>query len=431
MRQAYYLFRLLFYPIIRFILPLFSTGIKKRLIFEKENINTKQEGFAADYGFEVSSEGELEQVLPLLNHFLSNHAKVELIYCSPSVKHKVNELQSEFPTQLKTMALPIVSYHPYLEEYNPELWLSAKTFFLCRYDFFPELIFYGSKNNVEFVLLSGMAKTYKSKNWITQSYLKYCYKKFNLIIAASASEEENFKQVLNNNHNIKDFDFRVVQILSRLEKREENLNFKWNLYPTFKQFITKFDKKKRVILGSFWHNEIDLFSRVNIDHTQLITLVPHVLTDQSINEITRGLKEKDQRSYVISHSTTENELQKMMDEYVISGGVWIIALKGILCELYSDFNHAYVGGGFNESIHSVLEPYLAGAKVFCGPRVHRSTEFDYIKHSAPERVLTNKSQAELGKQIFDFEPKEEIEFDFLKLNNNLNKQYNEIIEILS
>ena len=46
----------------------------------------------------------------------------------------------------------------------------------------------------------------------------------------------------------------------------------------------------------------------------------------------------------------------------------------------------FVGGGHGRSIHSVLEPYLAMANVFCGPKVHRSTEYDFILDNSPDFI---------------------------------------------
>jgi 3-deoxy-D-manno-octulosonic-acid transferase len=59
--------------------------------------------------------------------------------------------------------------------------------------------------------------------------------------------------------------------------------------------------------------------------------------------------------------------------------VILINLKGVLCELYSQVGHVYVGGGFGRSVHSVMEPFVAGARVYCGPKVYRSTEVEAIQ----------------------------------------------------
>src|SRR5690606_11150334 len=53
---------------------------------------------------------------------------------------------------------------------------------------------------------------------------------------------------------------------------------------------------------------------------------------------------------------------------------------GVLCELYADLGLAYVGGGFEASVHSILEPLVAGVdRLAAGPKNERSTEFDIAR----------------------------------------------------
>ena len=60
----------------------------------------------------------------------------------------------------------------------------------------------------------------------------------------------------------------------------------------------------------------------------------------------------------------------------ISAPIVILQMSGILCELYSLFSQAYVGGGYERSIHSVLEPFFSNNIVITGPAINRSTEYD-------------------------------------------------------
>ena len=78
----------LLYPIFKYILPLFSKKAASRVNFEMKNsINVSALG-RASYGFEVSSEGELEQVRFLIFHLLKMDETVEIIFCSDSVAVK-------------------------------------------------------------------------------------------------------------------------------------------------------------------------------------------------------------------------------------------------------------------------------------------------------------------------------------------------------
>ena len=44
--------------------------------------------------------------------------------------------------------------------------------------------------------------------------------------------------------------------------------------------------------------------------------------------------------------------------------------------MYSLFKISYVGGGYERSIHSVLEPLFSNCFVITGPAIERSTEYD-------------------------------------------------------
>jgi 3-deoxy-D-manno-octulosonic-acid transferase len=75
-------------------------------------------------------------------------------------------------------------------------------------------------------------------------------------------------------------------------------------------------------------------------------------------------------------------------------------LKGVLCEIYTSFEYAFVGGGHGVSVHSLLEPYLGGSIVFCGPRVHRSTEYTLIKENSPKRLFVAEELREVLDLMF-------------------------------
>ena len=73
--------------------------------------------------------------------------------------------------------------------------------------------------------------------------------------------------------------------------------------------------------------------------------------------------------------------------------------KGVLCELYQKFDLAYVGGGFEKSIHSVLEPFWAGCQVVCGPGTHRSTEFDYCQSILKDKIQSFEKRGEIANYL--------------------------------
>ena len=69
-----------------------SKGLQARYEFESLNLSDpfcasfKDQGEIADYCFEVSSDGEFEQVRPIIDELLRTNRRVELIYCSESLE---------------------------------------------------------------------------------------------------------------------------------------------------------------------------------------------------------------------------------------------------------------------------------------------------------------------------------------------------------
>ena len=348
-------------------------------------ISFKKNNITADHAFECSSEGELEQIIPLLNYLLESGKNVELIYCSESVHHKCMDLYQKNSKRLRLYKLPILTYFPLLND--PRNWITAKDFYLCRYDFFPELIFYGKRKDVHFTLLWAMGREKRGfANW----YNDYVFRSFNSIIAATAKDkfylESRYKL---EKDQIEAFDFRPIQIATRLQDHEKTLKGKFPFFDEFQQFITKYPTEQRLIFGSFWDNELKIFdSSLSREFLAkyLVAIVPHNLSKENILLIKSYFSVNEIPVYEIHSNITQLELEELFVSYLARPGVILINLKGVLCELYKYFALSFVGGGHGISIHSVMEPYIAGCRVFCGPKVFRSTEFQFIQGRAPDKI---------------------------------------------
>lgn len=377
---------------MRWILPLFNKRARERVEFELDQsemlyASFASDGIVADWAFECSSEGEFEQIRPLVGYFLEKNQKVELIYCSESVDHRCVELALNYPELLRIYRLPILTFFP--GRRDASRWLTSKRFVLCRYDFFPELIFYGSKKDVDFMLVWATLKS--NPKGIGGVLYSLVYRSFNRIVTATQKDRMliqtrygfNEKQVVAH-------DFRPVQIANRLANASDKLAYKFPNFQDFQKILEHFPEEKRMIFGSFWEVELQAFEHGMVegmlkDHC-LITIVPHSLDEKEMQAIRDGLKQRGLLFYEITAGTTHFEMLELVDSLIRRPGILLLTLKGILCELYPYFTYSFVGGGHGLSIHSVLEPYVAGTRIFCGPRIHRSTEYDLIVQKAPNKI---------------------------------------------
>jgi 3-deoxy-D-manno-octulosonic-acid transferase len=360
-------------------------ALNQRILFERRNFfndasrSFRLDNLKADYFFHVSSEGELEQVRPLIQYHLSNFKKIELCFTSPSVEKKCILLYEQNPNLLRIYRLPLASFAPINFLYFQSLFefITAPVVILCRYDFFPELMIL-SLFKKQMILLSAT-----TKKW---SYYKQInFLMFDKIVAANDSEFEHIQKFYQKK--IYAFDFRVLRIFERLNSFPE-LIAKNEIVAKVHHYVTQLPKMK-IILGSAWESDLSIF-----DNSELINLIksnqchifiaPHKLDPVFINNLITLLEVKlgNGTVAVIDH-----------DKEIQSGDrpVTICTVPGILCELFSLFEVAYVGGGYEKSIHSVLEPFLMGAKVICGPKINRSTEFDYVFEIAPNEIKVLKN----------------------------------------
>lgn len=387
--------RIFYFPFFNWIFPLFSKKIRERRAFEKKNsLDPASQSFlksntTADFAFQFSSEGELEQVRPLIMKALQNEKKVELLFSSESVEHQCEKIYKVYPSQVRYLRLYLIRYNPLIPALKLKNWISAKKFFMCRYDFFPELIEFGAREDIQFTLLWASTKSYqKVKNkFLMKKFYELTYHSFDKVIAATPLDHAQLKHDLKiNSDQLEVYDFRPVQILKRLETNKTLLSTRFNQYEKFTSLIDSYPREKRIIYGSFWPEEINLFESMP-ENDFLHVIVPHKL--EGCESIAKKLSVLPWAKVLVVDKNTQEDFSKF--------NVLILNYKGILCELYPYFSHAYVGNGFGESVHSLMEPFLANCFVMCGPKVHRSTEYDLITQSHPDHlhILTSP------KEFFD------------------------------
>jgi 3-deoxy-D-manno-octulosonic-acid transferase len=161
------------------------------------------------------------------------------------------------------------------------------------------------------------------------------------------------------------YDFRIEQIRRRVEMKQEKFAQVWPLYSEMKKRLDAIPRQQRFIFGNSWPS--DLFLLQDLPSEVYLVIVPHLISQEIFVSMKEKLEGMGRKVEEVTDESTSWPLGKTI----------ILRKKGILCELYQDFGKAYVGGGFETSIHSLLEPLVAGADhLACGPLHHRSTEFD-------------------------------------------------------
>ena len=188
----------------------------ERVDFERKNLKENAMGVGgqkfsapADVAFEVSSEGELEQIQVLLVELLDRGKCVELLYCSRSVEGNIHSLAKSYPRQLKTLRLPLLTAAPRWGRGQSALhFLTAPVLVLCRYDFFPELLLYGIFSARRFILLSA---TCRGKGaLIKRLFYRRLFGCFDLILPATSVDRREIEQLLGQSV-LPEIDLRVLR----------------------------------------------------------------------------------------------------------------------------------------------------------------------------------------------------------------------------
>ncbi|WP_408096671.1 hypothetical protein ACJVC5_16670 [Peredibacter sp. HCB2-198] len=366
------LFWFFYFPLIRLVslLLFWNSKVEDRERFEKRNKfeslahSFREKGIVADMCFEFSSEGEYQQVAPLITDALAAGKKIELVFFSPSVEKAIMQLAGKYPSQIRYLRYPMVRLFP-IARRSFSCWVTAKTLIMVRYDLLPELLLWSLKKDHTLKLVWMTFKKERSRGKSVSFWKKLFLKNASTIVYASSQDEEEgrkmgFPGIV--------YDFRVEQIRRRMDGRVEKFQSHFGLYPDFYTHINLIPREKRLIVGNAWPS--DLFLLRDLPEDIFLVVVPHQLSDEILNLFREGLDNLGRPVFEIN-----NQTQSYKNSQTI-----LVNKKGILCELYSDFGRSYVGGGFEGSIHSVLEPLVAGSsKISCGPFHHRSTEYDVAR----------------------------------------------------
>lgn len=356
-------FLYLFYAPLLFMLRsllFFVPKVQERLQFEKRNVEPLAQSFKtsnekADICFEFSSEGEYQQVASLIDDALGMGKKIELVFFSPSVEKAILELAQKYPFQVRYLRYPILGL-------KFSSWITAQSLVLVRYDFFPEFLVWSLKPENKLIFIWVSFKKERLSGSSISSFKQAFLLRAKTIIYASQAEEALGKSL---GYVGRVFDFRIEQIERRISERDKKFSLFFPEYGDLKSKLETYPRHKRLIVGNAWPVDGKLLEK--IPHDFFVLIVPHKLEPAIMEEI-----------------------QKMKQPHHI-----LLNKKGVLCELYADFGLAYVGGGFGVSVHSLLEPLIAGSeKISCGPIHERSTEYDLALSAGRLKEVKNSQEFE-------------------------------------
>lgn len=294
-----------------------------------------------------AASGEIEYAKPVLRELRKRWPKLSLVvsYFSPSAHRLHHNLDVDeivpFPLDRPT------DVRRFLDHYQPRMVLIARS------DLWPEFLHQCRERKIPTALFSATASP-ESKNPLSLSLRKFCLSELTLIGCVSAEDTMAFQR-LTSTPVLTLGDTRYEQTLERLRQPK-------------KLSCEKEKSARRIgILGSTWSEDDRVWLSALANSKAKTSGLAECRWIWAPHEISEG-----------KLASLESELQKQglsaqrySKEKIWSADILLVDQVGILAELYTWADFAFVGGSFVRKVHSVMEPLAAGLPVLVGPH-HRN-----------------------------------------------------------
>lgn len=300
-----------------------------------------------------ASSGEFEYAKSLIRELKEREPNVPILvtYFSPSHFKNVATTKGVDwfePLPLDTQA----ATQSFIKIWKPKILLIART------DLWPEMLFQCRRAQVPSILFSATFSEKKIRSFFSKQLLRLLIPLLDEVHVVSEQDQDGLSQITQNKK-IKHYvtgDTRYDQVHFRLAHPKA---LKLELKPTTGESV--------LVAGSTWQEDEDvLLASLGpfLKSGQLrLMIAPHEPTNKHLANLEHRLSALNLQSlrYSQANQWTPNTVL-LVDEV------------GILADLYSWGQLAFVGGSFRGSVHSVMEPLGSGSLTFVGPHHHNNRE---------------------------------------------------------
>lgn len=316
----------------------------------------------------VASLGEFEQSRPLIETIKKQKPQYKIIlsFFSPSGY----ELRKNYEFA------DVVTYLPADTQKNAIQFITCcdpKAVIFIKYEFWLNFLFELKKQNITTYLASAVIKKHQPFfKWYGGIFIKglQTYKSVFL------QDENSLKllQSLHINTGTVCGDMRIDRVLKIKETGTEITPLK------------NFSENNFVIIaGSTWKKDeaiiIEVFSELQKTFPELkLIIAPHEVDEKNIEQLTGFVKNNHPGLHFSRYSS---------GNYITD--VLIIDSIGLLSSAYRYGQFAYIGGGFDNGIHNILEPAVHGLAVAFGPNYRKFNEAADLIKTNGATAINNKS----------------------------------------
>lgn len=290
--------------------------------------------------FHAASMGEFEQLVPIIDRLrthVANPVVVVTITSLSGIDHARSTPGVDVALLLPTDARGVM--RSLVRRISPTLCV------IDRYDLWRNMVLALDQAQVPIALVNGTEPSASTiplvRTWLSDTYSR-------LEMATAVTPEDAARLQAFSPHLIVESlpDTRMDRVLDRVAARSRS-------------FENLRSDKLTIVVGSSWPADERLwreaFTPSLREHVRLI-IVPHEPTPDNVDRLLKQFK-----------------AERLNDSNVKSENI-VVDRKGILVELYSVADAAFIGGGFGAGVHSATEPATYGIPLACGPEIERSAD---------------------------------------------------------
>jgi 3-deoxy-D-manno-octulosonic-acid transferase len=251
-------------------------------------------------------------------------------------------------------------------------WLTPDLVVIIRYDLWLEFMRQARLRRVPVVLVCGVMRSDSARFLpVVRGFFERLYSMLALIHAVEEKDVEGFARLAPSVPTAVGGDTRYDRVLQRAALGNRQL-------PALPS------RRPILVAGSTWPDDEKLLEHSSRRSEFLLVVVPHEPTAEHVGEL------RAQFTGAITLSQLE---QGVAGEDV---DTIIVDRTGILLDLYRAATIAYIGGGFGDGVHSVLEAAAYGIPVICGPAIERSRDATAMFADGALKVVATTSELDMA-----------------------------------
>ncbi|MFZ0390091.1 MAG: glycosyltransferase N-terminal domain-containing protein, partial [Calditrichia bacterium] len=304
-----------------------------------------------------ASMGEFEHIKPFIWELKNEKPELCLIvlFFSPSGYEQIKQFK----------AVDVFLYAPFdwiwplwhfMKKVKPKIWIIAK------HDVWPNQVWLARYFKIPLLLINAsLHEQSRRLSFLNRWFQSSIYRQFNRILTISTADRRQFLKLVGRAKLEVAGDTKFDQVAFRRREALQN--------PLLPEQVTK--GRWVLVAGSTWPEDqqhlIPAIHEIRKEFPNFLAVIcPHEPTDQHLQEIALEMGQNETLLF--------SELENFRNHSAI-----IVDRMGILANLYSAGNAAYVGGSFRQNVHNVLEPAVYGIPVLLGPVNQNSHEAQLLK----------------------------------------------------